>query len=54
MIKFSTRILKFGNKGEKTGWRYIEISQEQAEKLNPYCRVSFRIKGKLDNHVGKH
>jgi len=51
MIKFSTRILKFGNKGEKTGWRYIEISQEQAEKLNPGCRVSFRIKGKLDNHV---
>jgi hypothetical protein len=51
MIKFSTRILKFGNKGEKTGWRYIEISKQQAEKINPGCKVSFRIKGKLDNHV---
>jgi hypothetical protein len=51
MIKFSTRILKFGNKGEKTGWRYIEISKQQAEKLNAGCKVSFRIKGKLDNHV---
>lgn len=51
MIRFSTRILKFGNKGEKTGWRYIEISKQQAEKLNPGCKVSFRVQGKLDNHV---
>ena len=51
MIKFSTRILKFGNKGEKTGWRYVEISKQKAEKLNPGCRVSFRVKGKLDNHA---
>ncbi|HEX5169784.1 MAG TPA: YdeI/OmpD-associated family protein [Cyclobacteriaceae bacterium] len=50
MITFSTRILKFGNKGEKTGWRYIEISKAQAEKLNPGCRVAFRVKGKLDHH----
>lgn len=50
MITFSTRILKFGKKGEKTGWRYIEISKQQAEKLNPGCRVSFRVKGKLDDY----
>ena len=50
MITFSTRILKFGKKGEKTGWRYIEISKQQAEKLNPGCRVTFRVRGKLDSH----
>jgi hypothetical protein len=41
----------FGNKGEKSGWRYIEISKQQAKKLNAGCKVSFRIKGKLDNHM---
>ncbi len=50
MITFSTRILKFDKKGEKTGWSYIEISKRQAEQLKPGCRVSFRIKGSLDAH----
>ena len=48
MITFSTRIQKFEKKGEKSGWTYIEISKNQAEKLNPGVKVSFRIKGKLD------
>jgi hypothetical protein len=51
MITFSTRILKFDKKGEKTGWSYIEISKRQAEQLKPGCRVSFRIKGSLDSHA---
>lgn len=51
MITFSTRILKFDKKGEKTGWSYIEISKRQAEQLKPECRVSFRIKGSLDAHA---
>ncbi len=50
MITFSTRILKFEKKGEKTGWRYIEISNLQAEKIKPGYRVSFRVKGKLDDY----
>lgn len=50
MITYSTRILKFDKKGEKTGWSYIEISKRQAEQLKPNCRVSFRIKGLLDQH----
>lgn len=50
MIKFSTRILKFGKQGEKSGWTYIEISARQAEQLNPGCKVSFRVKGTLDQH----
>lgn len=51
MIQFSTTILQFDKKGEKTGWSYIEISAAQARKLNSGCKVSFRVKGKLDNYA---
>jgi len=51
MIQFTTTILQFDKKGEKTGWSYIEISKTQAHKINPGCKVSFRAKGKLDNYV---
>jgi hypothetical protein len=50
MIQFSTTILKFDKQGEKTGWSYIEIKHSLAHKLNPGCKVSFRVKGKLDNY----
>jgi Domain of unknown function (DUF1905)/Bacteriocin-protection, YdeI or OmpD-Associated len=49
MIRFSTAILKFAKKGEKTGWSYIEISEKQANHLKPDSKVSFRVKGKLDS-----
>jgi hypothetical protein len=51
MVSFSTTILKFDKKGEKTGWTYIEISARQAQKLKPDTKVSFRVKGKLDAHA---
>lgn len=50
MVTFKVKIQKFEKKGEKTGWTFIEITSRQAEKINPGCRVSFRVKGKLDNH----
>jgi hypothetical protein len=50
MISFTTTILKFAKKGEKTGWSYIVITASQAQKLNPGCKVSFRVKGKLDDY----
>ena len=50
MIKFNTTILKFDKQGEKTGWTYIEISPSQAKKINPGVKVSYRVKGKLDNY----
>lgn len=34
--------------GEKTGWSYIEISGEQAGKLKPGFKKSFRVKGYID------
>lgn len=50
MIAFSTRVKKFDKKGEKTGWTYIEISKRYANQINPGCKTSFRIKGKLDQY----
>jgi hypothetical protein len=49
MINFTTTIKKFGRKGEKSGWSYLEISPKQAERLKPGYRVSFRVKGKIDS-----
>jgi len=50
VIKFTTTILRFDKKGEKTGWSYIEISAAQARKLKPDNKVSFRVKGHLDQY----
>jgi hypothetical protein len=50
MLKFATKIKKFGDQGEKTGWSYIEITQQQAEKMNPGCKKSFRVKGFMDEY----
>ncbi len=50
MVEYTTTIQQFARKGEKTGWSYIEVSIEQAHKLKPDCKVSFRVKGKLDNY----
>jgi hypothetical protein len=48
MIKFTTTILKFNKRGEKTGWSYILIPQKKAQQLNPGVKKSFRVKGKFD------
>ena len=51
MLTYNARILQFDKKGEKTGWRYIEISKHQAQKLKPNTKISFRIKGKIDDYA---
>jgi hypothetical protein len=53
MIKYTTTILKFDTQGEKTGWTYIEVPAEMAEKLKPGNKKSFRVKGKLDDFAIK-
>src|SRR5258706_5896377 len=50
MVKFQTLIQKFGKKGEKTGWTYIEVGAKFARQLKPGSKVSFRVKGRLDSH----
>lgn len=54
MIKYSTIILKFDKQGEKTGWTYIEVPADVANKIKKGFKKSFRVKGKLDNHSIKH
>ena len=50
MVTYITRILKFGKKGEKTGWTYIDIPADVAAKLFPGNKKSFRVKGILDDY----
>ncbi len=53
MIYYKTIIKKFKEKGEKTGWTYIDIPFEIANQLQPNCKKSFRVKGKLDEVILK-
>jgi hypothetical protein len=48
MLEFVAAIKKFGEKGEKTGWTYIEIPEKTVQKICPGQKKSFRVKGKLD------
>lgn len=48
MVTYTATIDKFGDKGEKTGWTYIEVPVEIALQLKPGNKKSFRVKGKLD------
>jgi hypothetical protein len=50
MVEFTSRILQFEKQGEKTGWTYVEIPADIAEKLQPGNKKSFRVKGKLDEY----
>lgn len=50
MVRFTATIHKFDDKGEKTGWTYIEVPQDLTEKLKPGNRREFKVKGKLDDY----
>ena len=49
-VKCSATILQFAEKGEKTGWTYIRVSQDIAQLLKPGNKKTFRVKGKLDDY----
>lgn len=49
MVRFEAQIRKFGQQGEKTGWTYVEIPPDIAQKIKPGNRKEFKVKGKLDN-----
>ena len=49
MIQFTTTIRKFGAKGEKTGWTYVDIPADLAQQLKPGNKKEFKVKGKLDD-----
>ncbi|MCD6067173.1 MAG: hypothetical protein K0S33_1999 [Bacteroidetes bacterium] len=50
MIRFKATLEQFREKGEKTGWTYIEIPQELAHRIKPDTKKAFRVKGKLDKY----
>ncbi len=50
MIQYKTEIKKFGEKGEKSSWHYIEVPMEIANELKKEYKKSFRVKGLLDEH----
>ncbi len=51
MLSFTANIQKFDKQGEKTGWTYIVVPEKIAKKLNPGVKKSYRVKGKLDEHL---
>ncbi|HEV7779622.1 MAG TPA: YdeI/OmpD-associated family protein [Chitinophagaceae bacterium] len=50
MVKFTATIHRFEKQGEKTGWTYVEVPADLAQKLKPGNRREFKVKGKLDAH----
>ena len=50
MVKYKTIILKFSKMGEKTGWTYIDIPADVAQKIKPGVKTSYRVKGQLDDY----
>lgn len=51
MQSFTTTIQRFNSQGEKTSWTYILVPDKIAAKLNPGVKKSYRVKGKLDDHL---
>lgn len=52
-VSFKATLLKFGKNGDKTGWTYFEIPAKIAAKMNAGIKISFRVKGTIDEYVIK-
>ena len=48
MQTFTALLQRFDQKGEKTGWTYIDIPIDVSETLSPGQKTSYRVKGTLD------
>jgi len=48
MTYFKAEIERFEQMGEKTGWSYVFLPADIAQQIKPDCKVSFRVKGKID------
>lgn len=49
-VSLTSRLQKFEENGEKTGWTYIEIPADLAQELLPGNKKIFQVKGKIDAH----
>ena len=50
MHTFTALLQKFAQKGEKTGWTYIEVPPAITDALKPGQKTSYRVKGTIDSH----
>jgi len=51
MVQLTTAMKRFASQGEKTGWTYIEVPADLAQKLKPGNRKEFKVKGKIEKHA---
>ena len=49
LVSFTATLHKFEEQGEKTGWTYLSVPADIAEKISPGIKKGYRVKGKLDN-----
>jgi hypothetical protein len=49
MHSYKTIIQKYGSKGEKSGWTYVDIPKDVLLKLKLKDKKAFRIKGCMDD-----
>src|SRR5688572_28840609 len=49
MVKFEATIQRFSKQGDKTGWTYVLLPSKIVSRVKPGTRLTFRVKGKLDN-----
>ena len=48
MVELTATLQQFAEKGEKTGWTYLDIPAAIAHEIKPNNKLSFRVKGFLD------
>ncbi len=48
MIELTGILIQFAEKGEKTGWTYLDVPAVIAHEIKPNNKLSFRVKGFLD------
>ncbi len=48
MTEFTGVLQQYGEKGEKTGWTYLHVPAVIAQEIKPNTKVSFRVRGMLD------
>ena len=51
MVRFDAVIRKFGTNADKTGWTYIIVPADAAQKIKPGVKRSYRVKGHLDKYA---
>ncbi len=50
MVSFNAIIEKYKEHAEKTGWTYVIVPADVAQKINPGVKKGYRVKGKLDKY----